>query len=140
HAARGSLARAAGFSGEEETQLDFRYRLRFPNAVVGFNEGNVDTDEVRSARELRAGTLSLDCFHEGLEGFADLARDRGFVPVLTYTPSAHTAYSQFVEFRDPTLADLLPWFSRSQRDFLRKESERLGVAFLDLTPTLQEAA
>jgi hypothetical protein len=142
HIRRGAgalLARGTGTSGGEDEVPDFRYRLRFDSGVAAFNAGNADTDEVRIARELRAGNLSLDCFQEALGSFVALARRHGFIPVVTYTPSAYTAYSDFVEFQDPSLADLLPWFSRTQREFFRGRSREMGFAFLDLTPALQEA-
>jgi hypothetical protein len=137
HALRRALS--GGPPEGQEGVPDFGYRLRFPDGIVGFNAGNADVDEVRSARELRAGALDLECFREGLARFAALAREHGFAPVVAYTPSAHTAYADFVEFRDPSLAELLPGFSSAQREFFRKESEALGIAFLDLTPALQEA-
>jgi hypothetical protein len=45
-----------------------------------------------------------------------------------------------VKFQDPELAELMPWFSRVQRDFLQANSHALGYRFVDLTPALQQAA
>jgi hypothetical protein len=69
-----------------------------------------------------------------------LANRHGFEPVVLYTPSAYTAYGDYVEFDDPGLGELMPWFSRAQREFLREKGEALGYRFVDLTPALRRAA
>jgi lysophospholipase L1-like esterase len=34
----------------------------------------------------------------------------------------------------------MPWFSQTQRAYLRQKAEDLGLTFIDLTPALQTAA
>ena len=69
-----------------------------------------------------------------------LSRAHGFTPIVSYSPSAYTAYADFVEFEDPALSDLMPWYSRTQREFFRSKAEELGYVFVDITPDLQAAA
>jgi hypothetical protein len=123
-----------------EERINFRYAFRFPDGPIGFNRENTDLDEVEHARALRDGKISLAVVEEGLERFVALAKRHGFAPVVLYTPSAYTAYGDYVEFEDPALAALMPWFSRAQRDFLRAKGEALGYRFVDLTPALRQAA
>jgi len=138
--ARGSSSLAEAAIGDARERVNFRYRLRFPDAVVAMNVRNTDQDEVRSARELAAGRVSLDALDGALEAFAAAGRRRGFRAVISYAPSAHTAYAEFVEFEDPALARLMPQFSRAQRTHIRQRAEALGVEFVDLTPAFHEAA
>lgn len=126
---------------DPRAKVDFRYRLRFPDgAIVPMNVRNTDRDEVRVARELRAGTVSLSALDGAFLRFARLSVQRGFTPIVSYAPSAHTAYADFVEFADPELKALLAELSAAQREHLRALCTRLGVRFLDLTPALREAA
>ncbi len=126
--------------GEVPASVNFRYALHFQDNRVPFNIQNADESEVRYARMLKDGEIDFSPFDQALENFAKLAGERGFTPVIAYSPSAYTAYADFVEFEDPTLTELMPWFSRNQRDYLRKKAESLGIAFVDLTPALQAAA
>jgi hypothetical protein len=125
---------------EMDQQTNFRYAFEFSDARIAFNLENTDLDEVEHARALREGKISLTVLDEGLARFVELAKRDGFEPVVLYTPSAYTAYSEYVAFEDPELAQLMPWFSRAQRDFLRSKSQALGYRFVDLTPALQQAA
>jgi hypothetical protein len=120
--------------------INFRYAFRFPDGRMAFNLENTDLDEVAHARALRDGKISLAVLEEGLGRFVELARRHGFEPVVLYTPSAYTAYGDYVEFEDPALGELMPWFSRAQRDFLRSKGEALGYRFVDLIPALRQAA
>jgi hypothetical protein len=126
--------------GVEDEEVNFRYDFRFPDTRIAFNLENTDIDEVEHARALRDGKIGLAVLEEGLRRFVDLADQHGFEPVVLHTPSAYTAYADYVEFEDPDLGELMPWFSRTQRDFLQAQSEALGYRFVDLTPALQEAA
>jgi hypothetical protein len=119
---------------------NFRYRVVFPGKVIRFNSGNTDAEEVVQAKRLQAQELDLGIFTEALRSFVDLSRRNGFVPLVTYTPSAHTVYAAKVVFDDPALNDLMPWFSRMQRDFFKTRGDELGYIFIDLTPSLQAAA
>jgi len=128
-------------AGKMRERVNFRYELRFPdNAVVPFNIQNADHAEVRYARRLRHGEVQLSAFDDALERFAALGRDHDFRPVVSYAPSAYTAYADFVAFEDDALTELMPWFSGTQRAYLRQKAEELGITFIDLTPALHAAA
>jgi hypothetical protein len=133
-----ALARARGTL---PPRVDFRYELRFADgAILPFNVQNADKVEVRYAELLRRGEVQLSAFDAALERFVALGDEHDFLPVVSYAPSAYTAYADFVAFEDAALATLMPWFSAVQRTYLRQRSEALGIAFIDLTPALQAAA
>jgi hypothetical protein len=77
---------------------------------------------------------------QALKTFVELSVQHDFVPLVTYTPSAYTAYSDYVVFDDPKLKNLMASFSYLQRQYLSEKGEELGYHFLDLTPSLQTAA
>jgi hypothetical protein len=124
-------------SHEPDRKINFRYALRFPAGRIAMNLENNDQDEVRSARDLAAGTLRLELFDAALDGFAELARQHRFVPIVAYAPAAYTAYAEFVEFADASLADLMASFSRRQRDYLRQGAAARELTFVDLTTAMQ---
>ncbi|MEW5960200.1 MAG: SGNH/GDSL hydrolase family protein [Chloroflexota bacterium] len=133
---------AAGSDSPSKAE-NFRYRLVFPTQTVEFNPDNADTDEIEYARQLYQQELKFEvlaALRQPLEEFVTLARQEKFIPVVTYTPSAYTAYEAVVAFEDPALAEVMPWFSRRQRDFLAGQAQELGYTFIDLTPALQAAA
>lgn len=132
-----AVARAAGNKRE---RIDFRYELRFDDAIVPFNVQNADHAEVRYALRLRRGEVELSAWDAALERFVALGHEHDFVPVVAYAPSAYTAYADFVAFEDEALATLMPWFSATQRAWLRDKAEALEVAFLDLTHPLRDGA
>lgn len=125
---------------DPDRTIDLRYDIRLPDGRIAMNTQNNDQDEVRTARELAAGALHLTAFDGAIDGFADLARSHGFVPVLAYAPAAYTAYADVVEFEDPKMAGLLRGFSASQREHIRARAAADGLVFVDLTPALQAAA
>jgi hypothetical protein len=120
--------------------VDFRYELVFPGQSVPFNRRNTDIDEVKSARRLQAEELDMALLVGALEDYVRLSEEHTFVPVVSYTPAAYTAYQQFVRFAQPDLKGLMQRFSREQREMLQREARRLGYVFVDLTPFLQDAA
>lgn len=126
--------------GRVPARINFRYRLNFAEGAVPFNLYNADRDEVRHAHWLRMGMISLEDFTAALTQFVALSRAHGFTPIVSYSPSAYTAYADFVEFEDTVLSDLMPWYSRTQREFFRHKAEELGYVFVDTTPDLQAAA
>ena len=71
---------------------DYRYRLNFENRSIDFNLTNAGREEVSAANQLRSGEASLEVFDEPLKEFVDLSREHEFVPIVTFTSSAHTAY------------------------------------------------
>jgi hypothetical protein len=126
--------------GPDDPAVEFRYDLRFDGVRIPFNVDNDDASEVRSARMLREGGISLAAVDDALERYEALSRDHEFTPILAYSPSAYSAYADFVEFRDPALAELMPWFHAEQLAYLAGRARELGLVFIDLTPPLQRAA
>ena len=86
------------------------------------------------------GRIDPAIVDDGLDRFAALAEREGFVPIVLYTPSAQTAHAATARFDDPAIADLLAQFSRTLRAHLAEWACRNGVHYVDLTPTLSEAA
>lgn len=122
----------------------FKYSLIFPGDIaIPFNIYDTDKDEVKYAKLLRDRQIEIEvqmAMVEALQRFVELGQKHSFTPVVTYMPSAHTAYESVVRFVNPELSDLMPWFSREQRQFLQEQSQALGFVFIDLTPALQAAA
>ncbi len=126
---------------ESMETIDFRYTLDFGDEEVPFNIENTDLDEVFHARALWDGTVMLaDMFDAALRDFVDLSRNKGFAPVVTYSPSAYTTYGEYVRFSDPDLEPIMRAYSKMQRDYFSNSADRFGYLFIDLTPALQEAA
>ncbi len=123
--------------GNAPERVDFHYTLNFPGKTVEFNIQNADESEVRFARMLKRGDIDFTAFDKALETFAALSRQHGFTPVVAYSPSSYTGYADFVEFDDPSLAELMPWFSQTQRAYLAGKAKQLGLTFVDLTPAMQ---
>ena len=134
---KNAILRASG--GDAPERVNFHYRLQFPGKTVDFNLQNADESEVRFARKLEKGDIDFSAFNDALSEFVALARQHGYTPVVAYSPSAYTGYADFVEFEDPSLTELMPWFSRTQRKFLQDKATELGYIFVDLTPALQAA-
>jgi hypothetical protein len=121
-------------------RVNFHYRLNFTDSSTAFNLHNADKDEVRYARRLRRGEISLEDVTDALRQFVALSRQYGFQPIVSYSPSAYTTYADVVTFEDQTLNALMPWYSRTQREFFRAKAKELGFVFVDTTPNLQAAA
>jgi hypothetical protein len=126
------------------SEPNFRYRLVFSEqAIIPFNLDNTDTDEVEYAGRLLNEEIDPGVFWSiglALGAFVELSQEHNFVPIVTYTPSAHNAYADTVDFDDKALNKLMPWFSREQRQFLTTKGQELGYIFIDLTPALRAAA
>ncbi len=60
--------------------------------------------------------------------------------MVTYSPSAYTAYAEYVRFADPDLEPIMRAYSKMQREYFSYSADRFGYHFIDLTPELQEAA
>lgn len=136
----GTLAESI-FSSVTPPEVDFRYQVALGSGEkIVINGENADLDEVATARSLASGELDFRLMKEALVEFVSLSREHGFRPIVTYSPSAYSAYEATVSFEDPALHDLMPGFSRDQRAWLERASERHGFEFLDLTPALQEHA
>ncbi len=124
----------------EQSAVNFRYRVHSPEHSIAFNAQNMDRDEVILARRLLAGDFDLEVVSRALESFAELSRQWSFVPVVSYTPSAHTVYAAQVAFEDPELAEVLAGYSLAQRRFFASKAAELAYTFVDLTPDLRRAA
>lgn len=119
---------------------DFRYQISTQGTSIVFNPENSDADEVKSARRLDAQEIDLGVFDVALESFAALSVEHGFIPIITYSPSAYTVYREYVTFSDPGLFELMDRYSRRQRTYFVEKTGELGIQFLDLTLTLQAVA
>jgi hypothetical protein len=128
-----------GLDAIDKNALDLRYVLHLEGGDVRFNQGNADRDELRLAVVLDQGLIDLEVFDEALATFIQLAKDDGFLPVITYSPSAHTAYVNNIEFAEPSAGPVLARYSARLRDYFRDAADRFGVPFLDLTPDLEAA-
>src|SRR5207249_3047311 len=100
-------ARAAPVMPAVESKPNFRYQVVFPHGVVLFNPRNVDTDEVSYAWRLQRRELDLTVFDDALRRFVEFARRYDFVPIVSYTPSAHAAYRQIAVFDDAELGSVI---------------------------------
>jgi hypothetical protein len=122
-------------------EADFRYRVTLGGGdSLLINGDNADLDEVATARALERGELDLDAWDDALAGFVSLAREHGFRAIVSYSPSAYSAYERSVAFDDPTLREPMQDFSHRQREWLARAAVRHGFELLDLTPALQERA
>ena len=121
-------------------QIDFGYKIQLADGEVDFNSRNLDVDEIIHARQLLNGELGLEVFTDALRAFVELSGEFGFEPVVTYIPSAHTAYSNNVVFRDPDLSFLLEEYNRLMTGYFSEAAGKLGFRFIDLTPAMQESA
>jgi len=119
---------------------DFRYAIEFADGAVAFNARNGDTDEVEYARRAAQDPALLAAWDEALAAFVALSRTHSFDPVVSFTPSAHTAYADRVRFSDESVAPLLQKYDRAQREHLQRLAGELGFAFHDLEPDLRRAA
>jgi hypothetical protein len=124
-------------------QINFKYQIVFPDRTITLNNKNADVDEVLVARHLYNKAIEpgvMQAIDEALSNFVELSKQDHFIPVVTYTPSAHTAYAATVVYEDPSLHTLMPWFSQQQRTYFQERGQELGYFFVDLTPALQAAA
>ncbi len=128
-----------GLDAIDKDSLDFRYVLHLEDGDVPFNVDNADRDELRLALVMDQGLIDLEMFDEAFETFARLAQEEGFLPLITYSPSAYTAYADYVEFADPSVGPVLVRYSARLRAYFRDVADRFGVRFFDLTPDLQAA-
>ncbi len=120
---------------------EFRYRVTLAGGeTLLINADNADLDEVKTARAIARGELDPAAWDEALAAFSALAREHGFRAIVSYSPSAYTAYTASVDFTDPSLRGLMRDFSRRQRDWLAEATGRHGLEWLDLTPALAARA
>jgi hypothetical protein len=115
-------------------KINFRYTVEVDGVRTPMNVTNSDTDEVKHARRVENGDISLDLFAEPLEAFVELAAEHGFIAVVTLLPSAHTGYIDSVRFEDEAVGREVAAFSRALRTWLAENAERIGYRFIDVVP------
>jgi hypothetical protein len=125
----------------EKKEIDFHYQVTFSDgSTVAMNSHNADRDEVEFARRLEQGLLDVSLFDAGLAEFRRLADERGFTPILLYTPSAYTAYEGMATFDDPGIERTMRNYSKTLRRYFAAKADELGLRYLDLTPHLAAVA
>ena len=125
----------------EKKEIDFHYRVTFADgSTVAMNSHNADRDEVEFARRLEEGALDVSLFDAGLAEYRRLANERGFVPILLYTPSAYTVYEGMTSFDDPSIERTMRTYSETLRRYFASKADELGLRYLDLTPHLAAVA
>ena len=121
----------------DKKEIDFHYQVSFSDgSSVAMNSHNADRDEVEFARRLEQGLLDVSMFDAGLAELRRLADERGFVPILLYTPSAYTTYEGMMAFDDPEIERTMRNYSHTLRRYFAAKADELGFRFLDLTPHL----
>ena len=123
---------------KKRKKIDFRYSVEVDGVRTPMNVTNNDTDEVRHARRIENGDISLELFAEPLEAFAGLAAEHGFIAVVTLLPSAHTGYIDSVRFEDRAVGREVAAFSRALRSWLAGNAARIGYRFIDVVPAFHE--
>jgi hypothetical protein len=125
---------------DSDRDINYRYTARSQGALIPLNVTNRDRGEVRLAKSLKDGAVSLELWAPPLAAFKELAASHGFIGIVSYTPSMHTAYADTAVFEDPTSGELVRTMSQMQRDWLAKKSAELGLTYIDLTRAFQKAA
>lgn len=125
---------------DKDRDVNYRYTARSQGTVVPLNVTNQDRGEVRDAARLKNGEISLDLWTPPLAAFKELAASKGFIGIVSYTPSMHTAYAHSAVFEDEKTGEVVRAMSTMQRDWLAKKSAELGLTYIDLTPAFQKAA
>jgi len=119
---------------------NFHYALRFGAQSIQFNPDNADVDEVVHARAVVAGSIGTDAFDAALDAIKALSEQHKFDLLITYTPSAYTAYADVAAFADESLGPVMAKYSDILRRYFAAATAKRGIDFLDLTPALQQAA
>jgi hypothetical protein len=125
---------------DSDRAINYRYTARSQGSLIALNESNRGRGQVKMAKKLKNGGVSLELWAKPLAAFKELAVSRGFIGIVSYTPSMHTAYADTAVFEDPTSGEFVRAMSQMQRDWLSKKSAELGLIYIDLTPALQKAA
>lgn len=122
-----------------EGTVDYQYQVGSAASGITFNEQQSDRDEVVYARRQQAGNVGFEGFDLPLRTLRDLALHHGFIPVVTYTPTAATVYAP-VLFEDPANRAVLAAFSRDQRQYIHDRAGEMGILMIDLTAALSQTA
>ena len=121
------------------TGLDFRYTVGTPAGNMPMNIANQDRDEVNYSSRLVSGQISPTVIEPALNTFIELAKVHDFVPLVSFIPSAHTAYAKSVSFNDEEVGRVVKAGSVIQREWLRNFAFKNGITFIDLASVFQEA-
>jgi hypothetical protein len=119
---------------------NFRYSVKVQGVTVNMNVANGDLDELKSAKKLHEGRIQANFYAEPLKTFVDIARQKHFVPLVMYVPTAYTVYQKSVEFEDKSIKDLMREYSQIQQDWLAENAKQIGYEFFDPTMDLQQRA
>lgn len=119
-------------------KINFLYSVDVQGMRTSMNVSNDNTDEVKYARRVKKGEVSLDLFAGPLEMFVELAARNAFIPVVTLHPSAQTGYSASVRFEDEAVGRDVAAFSEALRAYLSENAERIGYRFIDVVPAFRE--
>ena len=120
-------------------EIDFHYDVVSQGRRVAMNITNSDTDEVKYARRIAAGEINFDVFDAALASFSRLAKEHAFIPVVSYLPSAYSAYRQDVRFRDTQVGRDVLGNADAQRAWFKQAAIRHKLYFIDMTEAFVEA-
>jgi hypothetical protein len=124
----------------EQKSINYRFSARWGDQVLYFNKDNGSRGEPRFAMALLRGLINLDDYRPALEEFGRLARENHFVPVVLYTPILGTAYRKFIKYDDASLTTVMQQSAETQRQYIARLANELGLFLVDLTPPFQNAA
>lgn len=119
---------------------NFRFTVSVDGETVVMNTANTDRDEAESAQRLSRGELGPELYEPVIAAFAKLAKEEGFVPVISYIPGYYTVYDATIDYEDNSIADDMRRYSRAQRAWFEQNANDHDIAFIDTTPGLQAAA
>ena len=128
-----------GYGGlVEGEEISYYYTIRDGDERIPFNPENTDVEDVTYAQAIARGEFTAEILGDPLLRFKDLSEEFGFRPLVMYSPSAHTVYSDYTEFRDPEVGRALAANSQIVRGYLRAFCEQNKMPFLDLAEYLGE--
>jgi hypothetical protein len=136
----GARALDSALGRDSRREANLRYRVRFADREVAFNSSNFDSDEADYAFALFEGRIDLAVFDAALRSFVELSREHGFLPVVAYSPSAHTVYVEQIRFEDLEVAASLAAYSGALRAYFARAADEMGFVFVDATAALQAVA
>jgi len=122
-----------------DSENNFRYSIQLNGRTVAMNSVNAHADDLARARDLVKGQVGLTVFDDAIREFVRLGVETGFVPLLIYMPSAHTAYGACTVFQDPGAKEALDRAHEEQLAYFRRMAEALHYRLVDLTDSMREA-
>jgi hypothetical protein len=119
---------------------NFRYTVISHGKAIPMNSTNGDTDELALAKKLQDGKLGVELYGPPLTQFVALAREKGFVPIVTIMPAAYTVYQDSITYENPSIAPAMRAYSDRQRQWLAENSAKIGYEFVDPTDYVKRRA